>query len=163
MLTAQLQESQMSDQDKKCCFALLSSIKKHASSTPFLNPVSAALVPDYYDIITEPTDLSTMTFHLSSGVYPSPVSVLHDLKLLFKNCILLLLLIPQALLTTIEVLPCTWMEKKLYDYTSKKVIEFFPNFIHEFESEGTTFQLFLIYLQVFLILFLFFYRSQKKY
>jgi len=40
--------------------ALLSSVRQHQASWPFLQPVSAAEVPDYYDHIKYPMDLRTV-------------------------------------------------------------------------------------------------------
>lgn len=46
--------------------SVLSAIRQHQSSWPFLQPVSAAEVPDYYEHIKYPMDLRTMTDRLKN-------------------------------------------------------------------------------------------------
>lgn len=43
---------------------VLSGVKQHSASWPFMTPVLAAEVPDYYDHIKYPMDLKTMTDRL---------------------------------------------------------------------------------------------------
>ena len=118
-------EETMSPMDLKLCFSLLSSIKKHNSALPFLNPVSAALVPDYYNIITEPVDLSTMTVNLSNQQYKNPRDLLLDLQLLFKNCFVY----------NERGSPVYQEGKNLFEYVHKKVSDFFPEYLELFEED----------------------------
>lgn len=62
----------------------LKAYKQH--SFPFLKRVSKAEAYDYYDVIREPMDLSTMTKHLNAHKYFSKAEFQHDLNLIFSNC-----------------------------------------------------------------------------
>ncbi|CAI4232066.1 unnamed protein product [Auanema sp. JU1783] len=53
---------------------------------PFLEPVNAKEVPDYYDIIRKPIDLRTMMNKIKNRCYDSPEDVREDLSLLISNC-----------------------------------------------------------------------------
>lgn len=55
------------------CNYIMSQLKKHKSSFPFLLPVDPKRdgVLNYFDIIKEPMDLSTIEANLSNGVYRS--------------------------------------------------------------------------------------------
>ncbi|KAK4214561.1 histone acetyltransferase GCN5 [Rhypophila decipiens] len=61
-------------------------IQNHKQAWPFLTPVNRDEVPDYYKVIEEPMDLSTMEEKLERDQYPTPKDLVHDLKLIFKNC-----------------------------------------------------------------------------
>ncbi|KTW32107.1 uncharacterized protein T551_00789 [Pneumocystis jirovecii RU7] len=65
---------------------LLTEMQNHPSSWPFIQPVNKDEVPDYYDVIKEPMDLSTMEFKLENDQYDSVESFLYDAKLIFNNC-----------------------------------------------------------------------------
>lgn len=65
---------------------LLNDMQNHASSWPFLHPVNRDEVPDYYAVIKEPMDLSTMEAKLESDVYAQPEDFIKDAKLIFVNC-----------------------------------------------------------------------------
>ncbi|RXW25716.1 hypothetical protein EST38_g158 [Candolleomyces aberdarensis] len=52
----------------------------------FLKPVSKAEVPDYYDIITNPMDFSTMAKKLKNKQYKSKREFKDDLDLIWSNC-----------------------------------------------------------------------------
>lgn len=43
-------------------------------------------VPDYYNVITSPMDLSTMEEKLERDLYDTPRELVTDLKLIFSNC-----------------------------------------------------------------------------
>ncbi|KAL9940700.1 hypothetical protein V8E36_000188 [Tilletia maclaganii] len=58
----------------------------HASSWPFLNPVNGEEVPDYYDVIKSPMDLSTMENKLEMNQYASIDDLVVDAQLIFDNC-----------------------------------------------------------------------------
>lgn len=61
-------------------------IQNHNQAWPFLKPVDRDEVPDYYNVITEPMDLSTMDERLENGFYNGPKDLVNDLKLIFSNC-----------------------------------------------------------------------------
>lgn len=64
----------------------LNQLQNHKQAWPFLNPVNKDEVPDYYDVITSPMDLSTMEERLENDHYTCPKDLVDDLKLIFSNC-----------------------------------------------------------------------------
>ncbi|KAJ9374951.1 hypothetical protein DTO282E5_506 [Paecilomyces variotii] len=64
----------------------LNQIQNHKQAWPFLNPVNRDEVPDYYDVITSPMDLSTMEEKLENDAYTAPKELVRDLQLIFSNC-----------------------------------------------------------------------------
>ncbi|KAB5549842.1 Bromodomain-containing protein [Coniochaeta sp. 2T2.1] len=65
---------------------LLNDLQNHQSSWPFLIPVSRDDVADYYDVIKEPMDLSTMESKLEADQYATPEDFIKDARLIFDNC-----------------------------------------------------------------------------
>lgn len=65
---------------------LLNDMQNHTSAWPFAQPVNKEEVPDYYEVIKEPMDLSTMEERLQSDLYPRPEDFVRDAKLIFDNC-----------------------------------------------------------------------------
>lgn len=65
---------------------LLDQVQNHKQAWPFLHPVNRDEVPDYYNAITTPMDLSTMEERLMQDFYTTPKSMVNDLKLIFSNC-----------------------------------------------------------------------------
>lgn len=65
---------------------LLNDLQNHQSSWPFLVPVSRDDVADYYDVIKEPMDLSTMESKLEADQYATPEDFIKDARLIFDNC-----------------------------------------------------------------------------
>ncbi|KAK4155557.1 histone acetyltransferase GCN5 [Chaetomidium leptoderma] len=65
---------------------LLNDLQNHPSSWPFLVPVNKDEVLDYYDVIKEPMDLSTMETKLEADQYNTPEDFIRDAKLIFDNC-----------------------------------------------------------------------------
>ncbi|EMR10905.1 hypothetical protein PNEG_01051 [Pneumocystis murina B123] len=65
---------------------LLTEMQNHPSAWPFIHPVNKDEVPDYYDVIKEPMDLSTMEFKLDNDHYDSVEGFLYDARLIFNNC-----------------------------------------------------------------------------
>ena len=61
-------------------------IQNHKQAWPFLNPVNKDEVPDYYNVITSPMDLSTVEDKLEHDFYAAPKDLVADLKLIFSNC-----------------------------------------------------------------------------
>ncbi|KAI4131918.1 MAG: hypothetical protein LQ338_001000 [Usnochroma carphineum] len=65
---------------------LLNDMQNHSSSWPFVQPVNRDEVADYYEVIKEPMDLSTMEEKHEKDLYPTPEEFIHDAKLIFDNC-----------------------------------------------------------------------------
>lgn len=61
-------------------------IQNHNQAWPFLKPVDKDEVPDYYNVIESPMDLSTMEERLERDLYTAPKDLVSDLKLIFGNC-----------------------------------------------------------------------------
>ncbi|KAL2201313.1 histone acetyltransferase GCN5-like protein [Corynascus similis CBS 632.67] len=61
-------------------------VQNHKQAWPFLNPVNKDEVPDYYNLIETPMDLSTMEEKLERDSYETPQDLVADLKLIFSNC-----------------------------------------------------------------------------
>ncbi|KAK4191629.1 histone acetyltransferase GCN5 [Podospora australis] len=61
-------------------------IQNHKQAWPFLTPVNRDEVPDYYNVITQPMDLSTIEERLEHDFYGTPKELVGDLKLIFSNC-----------------------------------------------------------------------------
>lgn len=65
---------------------LLSELMNHPSAWPFAHPVNKDEVGDYYEVIKEPMDLSTMELKLENDKYESFDQFLYDARLIFNNC-----------------------------------------------------------------------------
>lgn len=65
---------------------LLSDMQGHPSSWPFAQPVSRKEVADYYEVIKEPMDLSTMEAKLEADKYSNMEEFVYDARLIFDNC-----------------------------------------------------------------------------
>jgi histone acetyltransferase len=68
------------------CRVFLYQIQNHKQAWPFLKPVDRDEVPDYYNTVSSPMDLSTMEERLENGFYATPKLLINDLKLVFSNC-----------------------------------------------------------------------------
>ncbi|KAL4910707.1 hypothetical protein BDW74DRAFT_172178 [Aspergillus multicolor] len=64
----------------------LNQIQNHKQAWPFLHPVDRDEVPDCYNVITSPMDLSTIEEKLERDDYTAPRELVHDLKLVLSNC-----------------------------------------------------------------------------
>ncbi len=65
---------------------LLNDMQNHGSAWPFTQPVNRDEVADYYEVIKEPMDLSTMEEKHEKDLYPTPEEFIRDAKLIFDNC-----------------------------------------------------------------------------
>ncbi|KZT10987.1 histone acetyltransferase GCN5 [Laetiporus sulphureus 93-53] len=65
---------------------LLSDLQNHSLAWPFLQPVNAEEVADYYEVIKQPMDFSTMEHKLETNQYPTLDAFLVDAQLVFDNC-----------------------------------------------------------------------------
>ncbi|OLN94293.1 Transcriptional activator SPT7 [Colletotrichum chlorophyti] len=67
---------------------VLTELKAHTEySTPFLQRVNKRDAPDYYVLIKQPMDMGTMTKKLKSLTYKSKAEFVHDLNLIWDNCL----------------------------------------------------------------------------
>lgn len=64
----------------------LDEIQNHNQAWPFLKPVNKDEIPEYYEVITTPMDLSTIDERLENDHYNAPKDLVDDLKLIFSNC-----------------------------------------------------------------------------
>ncbi|EHB04408.1 Transcription intermediary factor 1-alpha [Heterocephalus glaber] len=73
--------------DKRKCERLLLFLYCHEMSLAFQDPVPL-IVPDYYKIIKNPMDLSTIKKRLQedSSLYTKPEDFVADFRLIFQNC-----------------------------------------------------------------------------
>jgi len=65
---------------------LLSSLQNSTNAWPFLQPVNKDEVLDYYDVIKQPMDLSTMETKLEQDQYEGPEDFVRDAMLVCNNC-----------------------------------------------------------------------------
>ncbi|KAJ3368610.1 Transcriptional activator spt7 [Kappamyces sp. JEL0680] len=66
---------------------ILESLRNYkAHSFPFLKPVQKKEAPNYYDIIKNPMDLSTVARKVKSFQYPGKEEFAKDLELIWENC-----------------------------------------------------------------------------
>lgn len=65
---------------------LLSEMQSHGSAWPFKEPVDHDEVADYYEVIKEPMDLSTMEQKLQADLYENFEDFIYDARLIFNNC-----------------------------------------------------------------------------
>ncbi|KAK3674227.1 histone acetyltransferase [Recurvomyces mirabilis] len=65
---------------------LLSALQTSSSAWPFLQPVNGEEVQDYYSVIKEPMDLSTMESRLDKDQYEIVDDFVKDVLLLVRNC-----------------------------------------------------------------------------
>lgn len=74
----------------KKCLNLLQKLKKHPCAHPFLEPVDVEGLGlhDYYDIVKEPMDISTVEAKLKNGEYPSVIAFAADVRKIWGNAFL---------------------------------------------------------------------------
>lgn len=65
---------------------ILQTVRSHSVAWPFLKPVNAFEVPDYYDHIKYPMDLKTMGERLKKGYYVTRRLFIADMTRIFSNC-----------------------------------------------------------------------------
>ncbi|TFK44364.1 Bromodomain-containing protein [Crucibulum laeve] len=64
----------------------LRDLKVYSQSWPFLTPVNGEDVPDYYDVVKNPMDFSTMEDKLGAKRYDSVEAFAADVQLIIDNC-----------------------------------------------------------------------------
>ena len=67
---------------------IVKEMMKYYASAPFLKPVDAIKlqVPDYYRIIKQPMDLTTVKKRLENNYYWCAKECIDDINLMFTNC-----------------------------------------------------------------------------
>jgi len=65
---------------------LVTSLRAHRHSWPFLEPVNASEVPDYYIVIKEPIDLQTIASRIDYRQYACFDDFVKDITKMFDNC-----------------------------------------------------------------------------
>ncbi|XP_062620168.1 bromodomain and WD repeat-containing protein 3-like isoform X2 [Saccostrea cucullata] len=73
------------DSWKSECLNLLESVFQCEDSSPFRFPVDPDEIPEYFDIIEHPMDLSTVKENLLRDKYSNPNSLFKDFRLIFSN------------------------------------------------------------------------------
>lgn len=79
----------MSMEDYSICLDMLKEVEKSKYSKftwPFLKPVSEEEVPEYYETIKNPMDISTMRKKLEDRIYGSIGDFVGDFELIIQNC-----------------------------------------------------------------------------
>ena len=61
-------------------------LKSHPSSWPFLKPVAASDVPDYYEVVKNPMDFKTIGEKLKAKYYAGIKLFSSDMTQIFMNC-----------------------------------------------------------------------------
>lgn len=67
-------------------FFLICNLESNSSAWPFLEPVSAKDVPDYFDVIKRPIDLSTISTRHKLSRYTTLKAFTDDVYLMVNNC-----------------------------------------------------------------------------
>ncbi|KAI5185210.1 histone acetyltransferase [Nematocida homosporus] len=71
---------------KELLLYLCNELQNHNTAWPFLEPVSAQDVPDYYQVIKNPMDLSTIQQKIQSDQYTSFDEMDQDIQQIVQNC-----------------------------------------------------------------------------
>uniref|UniRef100_A0A8C1SQ07 Bromodomain PHD finger transcription factor n=1 Tax=Cyprinus carpio TaxID=7962 RepID=A0A8C1SQ07_CYPCA len=76
----------LTDKDYEGLKRILRSLQSHKMAWPFLEPVDPNDAPDYYGIIKEPMDLSTMEERIQKRFYSKLTEFVADMTKIFDNC-----------------------------------------------------------------------------
>uniref|UniRef100_A0A8C8EZN2 Bromodomain PHD finger transcription factor n=1 Tax=Oncorhynchus tshawytscha TaxID=74940 RepID=A0A8C8EZN2_ONCTS len=76
----------LTDKDNEGLRRILRSLQAHKMAWPFLEPVDPNDAPDYYGVIKEPMDLSTMEERLQKRHYIRLTEFVADMTKVFDNC-----------------------------------------------------------------------------
>ncbi|XP_030637750.1 nucleosome-remodeling factor subunit BPTF-like [Chanos chanos] len=76
----------LTDKDYEGLRRILRSLQAHKMAWPFLEPVDPNDAPDYYGVIKEPMDLSTMEDRLLKRYYVKLTEYVADMTKIFDNC-----------------------------------------------------------------------------
>lgn len=80
------QLDELDDQLETKVNSILKKLGADSNAWPFANPVDKEEVPEYYEYIKHPIDLSTMTEKMKRKVYVHQHLFLADLTRMFRNC-----------------------------------------------------------------------------
>lgn len=72
----------------KYCQRILKGLKRHREAGPFLLPVDpvALNIPDYFTVIKQPMDLSTISKKIDLNEYATAEAFMADVRLMLTNC-----------------------------------------------------------------------------
>ncbi|XP_029102433.1 nucleosome-remodeling factor subunit BPTF isoform X4 [Scleropages formosus] len=76
----------LTDKDYEGLRRILRSLQAHKMAWPFLEPVDPNDAPDYYGVIKEPMDLSTMENRVQKRYYIKLTEFVADMTKIFDNC-----------------------------------------------------------------------------
>uniref|UniRef100_A0A8C3B4G2 Bromodomain PHD finger transcription factor n=1 Tax=Cyclopterus lumpus TaxID=8103 RepID=A0A8C3B4G2_CYCLU len=76
----------LTDKDYEGLRRILRSLQAHKMAWPFLEPVDTNDAPDYYRVIKEPMDLSTMEERIQKREYIKLTEFVADMTKIFDNC-----------------------------------------------------------------------------
>ncbi|KAJ1843037.1 hypothetical protein LPJ73_005611, partial [Coemansia sp. RSA 2703] len=87
----QRKKSRTADPQLRFCLNVVKEFMKKANFSiayPFLEPVDPVAMncPDYFTVIKEPMDLSTIKSKLENDVYSGPLEFESDMRLMLRNC-----------------------------------------------------------------------------
>ncbi|EGC32127.1 hypothetical protein DICPUDRAFT_98971 [Dictyostelium purpureum] len=110
---------QMNEKNRNLCKTILSQIFKKKISYAFQRPVDPELenIPDYFDIIKNPMDISTIDSKLDNEKYGTIKDFAADVRLMFEN----------ALTYNAEISPVYKYAKQLLTYFDNSFIKNYPN------------------------------------
>lgn len=77
---------ELTDRDYELLYKLLRSLQSHKMGWPFLEPVDPTEVPDYYNIIKDPMDLSQVEANMDAHQYRRLTDFIKDVTKVFNNC-----------------------------------------------------------------------------
>eukprot|EP01132_Coremiostelium_polycephalum_P005416 gene5416-6755_t len=105
--------------NSSACKSILSEIFKKRNSFPFHKPVDPLVegIPDYFDIIKNPMDLSTIQNKLENGQYKTVKDYANDFRLMFQN----------AMTFNADSSPVFKAAKSLLQNFDKLFQKYFPN------------------------------------
>ncbi|XP_071108199.1 nucleosome-remodeling factor subunit BPTF-like [Haliotis cracherodii] len=76
----------LTDKEYENLRRLLRSLQSHKMAWPFLEPVDPKDVPDYYLVVKDPMDLSTVEKRLNARLYQKLSDFVKDVTKIFDNC-----------------------------------------------------------------------------
>ncbi|KAL4240135.1 hypothetical protein ACF0H5_000929 [Mactra antiquata] len=77
---------ELNEKDYDLLYRLLRSLQSHKMGWPFLEPVDPSEVPDYYNIIKDPMDLSQVESNMDAHQYRRLTDFIKDVTKIFNNC-----------------------------------------------------------------------------
>ncbi|VDI43251.1 nucleosome-remodeling factor subunit BPTF [Mytilus galloprovincialis] len=76
----------LTDSDYEQLKRLVKSLQSHKMAWPFLEPVDPNEVPDYYTVIKDPMDLTTVERRIQNRHYVKLIEFIKDITKIFDNC-----------------------------------------------------------------------------